>query len=78
MQPFGHEPAVTDSAGRLDLTDLSLVFLIDDDDLRAVIGMLDSLFGYKFPYMMCMYNEPVNSALKALACCGHFKYSSAS
>ena len=22
--------------------------------------MLDSLFGFKFPYMMCMYNEPVN------------------
>lgn len=24
-------------------------------------GMLDSLFGYKFPYMMCMHNAPVNS-----------------
>ena len=28
--------------------------------LRRTTGMLDSLFGFKFPYMMCMYNEPVN------------------
>lgn len=28
--------------------------------LRQTTGMLDSLFGFKFPYMMCMYNEPVN------------------
>ncbi len=32
------------------------------ETLRRTTGMLDSLFGYKFPYMMCMYNEPVNSA----------------
>lgn len=30
------------------------------ETLRCTTGMLDSLFGYKFPYMMCMYNEPVN------------------
>lgn len=30
------------------------------ETLRQTSGMLDSLFGFKFPYMMCMYNEPVN------------------
>ena len=30
------------------------------ETLRRTTGMLDSLFGYKFPYMMCMYNAPVN------------------
>ena len=29
--------------------------------VRDTSGMLDSLFGYKFPYMMCMHNAPVNS-----------------
>ncbi len=29
--------------------------------IRDVVGMLDSLFGYRFPYMMCMHNAPVNS-----------------
>ncbi|CAB1246691.1 Galactose-1-phosphate uridylyltransferase [Ruminococcaceae bacterium BL-6] len=28
--------------------------------IRDVAGMLDSLFGYRFPYMMCMHNAPVN------------------
>ena len=28
--------------------------------VRDTAGMLDSLFGYKFPYMMCMHNAPVN------------------
>ncbi len=28
--------------------------------LRQTAGMLDSLFGYPFPYMMCMHNAPVN------------------
>ena len=28
--------------------------------LKETAGMLDSLFGYKFPYMMCMHNAPVN------------------
>lgn len=28
--------------------------------LRWTTGMLDSLFDYKFPYMMCMHNAPVN------------------
>ncbi len=28
--------------------------------LKETSGMLDSLFGYKFPYMMCMYQNPVN------------------
>ena len=28
--------------------------------LKETAGMLDALFDYKFPYMMCMYNAPVN------------------
>ena len=28
--------------------------------IKHTVGMLDSLFGYKFPYMMCMHNAPVN------------------
>lgn len=28
--------------------------------IKDTVGMLDSLFGYKFPYMMCMHNAPVN------------------
>lgn len=28
--------------------------------LKNTVGMLDSLFDYKFPYMMCMHNAPVN------------------
>lgn len=30
------------------------------ETLRRTAGMLDSLFGFKFPYMMCMHNAPVN------------------
>lgn len=30
------------------------------ETLRCTTGMLDALFDYKFPYMMCMYNQPVN------------------
>ncbi len=30
------------------------------ETLRLTCGMLDSLFDMKFPYMMCMYNQPVN------------------
>ena len=29
--------------------------------LKQTVGMLDSLFDYHFPYMMCMHNAPVNS-----------------
>lgn len=29
--------------------------------IRDTVGMLDTLFDYKFPYMMCMHNAPVNS-----------------
>lgn len=29
--------------------------------IRTAAGTLDSLFGYRFPYMMCMHNAPVNS-----------------
>lgn len=29
--------------------------------LKETVGMLDSLFGFAFPYMMCMHNAPVNS-----------------
>lgn len=28
--------------------------------LKHTVGMLDTLFDYKFPYMMCMHNAPVN------------------
>ncbi len=28
--------------------------------IRDTVGMLDSLFHYRFPYMMCMHNAPVN------------------
>ena len=28
--------------------------------IKHTVGMLDSLFDYKFPYMMCMHNAPVN------------------
>lgn len=28
--------------------------------LKHTVGMLDALFDYKFPYMMCMHNAPVN------------------
>lgn len=27
---------------------------------KETAGMFDSLFRYKFPYMMCMHNAPVN------------------
>ncbi len=30
------------------------------ETVRDVSGMLDMLFGYSFPYMMCMHNAPVN------------------
>ena len=30
------------------------------ETLRRTAGMLDSLFDFKFPYMMCMHNAPVN------------------
>lgn len=29
--------------------------------IRDTVGMLDNLFGYRFPYMMCMHNAPVNA-----------------
>lgn len=29
--------------------------------LKSTVGMLDHLFGYPFPFMMCMHNAPVNS-----------------
>ena len=28
--------------------------------LKETTGMLDSLFDYPFPYMMCMHQDPVN------------------
>lgn len=40
------------------------------ETLRRTTGMLDSLFDYKFPYMMCMYNEPVNG--EDASACYHF------
>ena len=32
------------------------------DTLKNAVGTLDSLFDNDFPYMMCMYNSPVNSS----------------
>lgn len=32
------------------------------DILKKSVGTLDSLFNKEFPYMMCMYNAPVNQA----------------
>ncbi|MEA4824043.1 MAG: galactose-1-phosphate uridylyltransferase [Clostridiaceae bacterium] len=29
--------------------------------IRAAVGTLDNLFGFQFPYMMCMHQNPVNS-----------------
>ena len=29
--------------------------------LKETTGTLDSLFGFPFPYMMCMHQDPVNS-----------------
>lgn len=29
--------------------------------IRDAVGALDSLFGFQFPYMMCMHQDPVNS-----------------
>jgi len=29
--------------------------------LKETTGMFDSLFGFEFPYMMCMHQDPVNS-----------------
>lgn len=30
------------------------------ETLKNTVGMLDSLFDIRFPYMMCMHNAPVN------------------
>ncbi len=30
------------------------------ETIKHTTGMLDSLFGFNFPYMMCMHNAPVN------------------
>lgn len=30
--------------------------------IKSTVGMLDNLFGYTFPYMMCMHQAPVNGA----------------
>ena len=39
--------------------------------LRETVGMLDSLFDYNFPYMMCMHNAPVNTE-EDISDCYHF------
>lgn len=44
------------------------------ETLRRTTGMLDSLFDYKFPYMMCMYNEPVNSGDLSAYCHFHIAF----
>ncbi|MDL2236159.1 galactose-1-phosphate uridylyltransferase [Christensenellaceae bacterium OttesenSCG-928-L17] len=42
-----------------DMTDAELKSL--GITVKQVSGMFDSLFGYSFPYMLCMHNAPVNS-----------------
>lgn len=41
-----------------DMNDLELNVL--GKTVKTVAGMYDELFGYTFPYMMCMHNSPVN------------------
>ena len=48
-----HVPYITD------LTDAEKDSL--GTTIRDTVGMLDALFDYRFPYMMCMYSAPVNS-----------------
>lgn len=48
-----HKPFITDFG---QAESLSLA-----EAVRDTVGMLDSLFGKPFPYMMCMHNAPVNS-----------------
>ena len=38
--------------------------------LKETSGMLDNLFDYPFPYMMCMHQDPVNSG--DFSDCFHF------
>lgn len=40
------------------------------DILKRTVGMFDNLFDYKFPYMMCMHQDPVNSG--DFSDCYHF------
>ena len=53
IMPNRHVPYMTDLT-EAEKTSLGLT-------IRDTVGMLDSLFDYKFPYMMCMHNAPVNS-----------------
>ena len=41
------------------------------DILKKTVGMLDSLFDYKFPYMMCMHQTPVNTEEN---CSGYYHF----
>lgn len=47
------------------VTDIACMSDSERDDLGLTVkktaGMYDSLYGYTFPYMMCMHNAPVNS-----------------
>ncbi len=47
-----HKPYITDLTDA-EKTALAITF-------KQTVGMLDTLFGYAFPYMMCMHNAPVN------------------
>ncbi|MCH3972408.1 MAG: galactose-1-phosphate uridylyltransferase [Oscillospiraceae bacterium] len=42
--------------------------------IRDTVGMLDALFDYRFPYMMCMYSAPVNSGDYDSFCHYHIKF----
>ncbi|MDX1359326.1 MAG: galactose-1-phosphate uridylyltransferase [Clostridia bacterium] len=48
-----HVPAIT-GFGEDEKMSLAMI-------LKDTVGMLDSLFDMKFPYMMCMHQSPVNS-----------------
>lgn len=42
--------------------------------LKETTGTLDALFGFHFPYMMCMHQEPVNSGDVSAYCHFHIEF----
>jgi len=42
--------------------------------LKESVGTLDSLFGFEFPYMMCMHQDPVNSGDASEYCHFHIEF----
>ena len=53
---------IASKAHRSNITELSEAEIKDlSDIIKVILGAYDELFDYKFPYMMCMHNAPVNS-----------------